>query len=377
MTRVVLATHWVTMYPRAGGHFWVFLQYADALRRVGCDVWWLEELPTGLDPAQERARVAELIGRLRPHRLGDHLIAYRRSDRAGGAPSYLNLPRAQAERVLGGAELLLNFHYALPAEVHGRFRRTALVDIDPGLLQLWWREGSLDVQPHDSYFSIGENLREVPGHRTACWVHTPPAVSLDLWPVRYDPGPAPFTTVTSWYSRSYVTIDGETVDTNKRVSYLRHVELPRHTRTRLELATVLSSEDETDRRLLASRGWSVRDAVQVAGDPESYQAYVQGSRGEFACAKPAYVLLGNAWISDRTVCYLASGKPAVVQDTGPSAYLPSGSGLLRFSTPEEAVAGLAEVEAHYERHCRAARELAESCFAARPVVTRMLQQALR
>jgi hypothetical protein len=120
----------------------------------------------------------------------------------------------------------------------------------------------------------------------------------------------------------------------------------------------------------------VRDSTVAVRTPQAYQRYIQRSRGELGCAKPAYVLLRNAWLSDRTVCYLATGKPAVVQDTGPSAYVPDGCGLLRFSTVDEAAAALAEVDAHYERHCRAARELAEACFSATDAVTRILRRAL-
>ena len=110
--------------------------------------------------------------------------------------------------------------------------------------------------------------------------------------------------------------------------------------------------------------------------PATYQRYIRRSSGELGCAKPAYVLLANAGVSDRTVCYLATGKPAVVQHTGPSSYLPDGCGLLRFSTVDEAVAALAEVDAHYERHCRAAREIAEAWFSATDAVTRRLRRAL-
>ena len=133
--------------------------------------------------------------------------------------------------------------------------------------------------------------------------------------------------------------------------------------------------EEEDRSLLEGHGWRVLDSTVAFRTPETYQRYIQRSRGELGCAKPACVLLGHAWVSDRTVCYLASGKPAVVQDTGPSSYLP-GCGLLRFSTVDEAAAALDEVAAHYERHCRAAREIAEASFSATGVVTRLLGQAL-
>jgi hypothetical protein len=303
------------------------------------------------------------------------MLLYRWGDPGAQDPTYLTCSARQAEQVLAGTELLLNFHYEMRPALLTRFRRTALVDIDPGMLQLWWRQGHLRIHEHDRYLTIGEHLAgSVPG---VTWVHTAPPVSLDLWPYRYDPACEAFTSVSSWRTGAYVALDGHTMlDSNKRVSYLDFADLPRRTEQPLELASVLGPGEEEDRSLLEGHGWRVRDSTLAFRTPETYQRYVQSSRGELGCAKPAYVLLRNAWFSDRTVCYLASGKPAVVQDTGPSSYLPDGCGLLRFSTVDEAAAALDEVAAHYERHCRAAREIAAACFSATGVVTRILGHAL-
>src|SRR5262245_42373215 len=101
-------------------------------------------------------------------------------------------------------------------------------------------------------------------------------------------------------------------------------------------------------------GWRIRDSREVAGSPEAYQTYIQGSRAEFSCAKAAYLRLQNAWLSDRTTCYLASGKPVVIQDTGASDYLLNGEGMFRFRSVEEAAAAIEAVNDDYERHSRAA-----------------------
>jgi hypothetical protein len=153
--------------------------------------------------------------------------------------------------------------------------------------------------------------------------------------------------------------------------------LPRLTPQPLELALFLKNErDMEDRRLLESHGWRIRLSREVAATPEMYQAYIQQSRGEFSCAKPSYIKLQTGWVSDRTVCYLASGKPVVVQDTGPSAFLPSGQGMFRFSTAQEAADALAIINGDYKKHCRAARQLAETFFDARRVVGKILNHAL-
>jgi hypothetical protein len=114
----------------------------------------------------------------------------------------------------------------------------------------------------------------------------------------------------------------------------------------------------------------------VAGSPQRYRAYLRSSRGEFSCAKPSCSYFQNAWISDRTVCYLACGKPAVVADTGASSYLPDGEGLFRFRTTEQAVEALAAANRDYRRHCRAARDLAETYFDAVPIITAILDVGL-
>jgi glycosyltransferase involved in cell wall biosynthesis len=137
-----------------------------------------------------------------------------------------------------------------------------------------------------------------------------------------------------------------------------------------------TERDLAEQRDLESRGWRIRQSRQVAATPELYQSYIQQSRGEFSCAKRSCMKFQNGWVSDRTLCYLASGKPVVVQDTGPSGFLPNGEGMFRFSTAQQAAAAIEAINADYERHCRAARKLAETCFDARHVVGKILTCAL-
>jgi len=143
------------------------------------------------------------------------------------------------------------------------------------------------------------------------------------------------------------------------------------------LALFLRRDHELAEKIdMERRGWRVRHSRDVAATPEMYQAYIQQSRGEFSCAKRSCMKFQNGWVSDRTLCYLASGKPVVVQDTGPSSFLPNGEGMFRFSTPQQAGAALAAINADYERHCRAARKLAETHFDAKQVVKSILSHAL-
>ena len=260
------------------------------------------------------------------------------------------------------------------------FHRTALIDIDPGLLQFWISRGQLHVANHDSYFTIGEGVarscvRISNGSRR--WLHSRPAVCLEQWPCTFDPHCDTFTTVSTWDSSDWVVDRDEIYENTKRVAFLAFADLPQITRQPLELALFLrTARDMEDRKNLENCGWRVRRAPEVAGAPESYQRYIQRSRGEFSCAKPSYIKLQTSWISDRTLCYLASGKPVVIQHTGPSSFLPCGEGVFRFSTLQQAADALDAVNADYARHSKAARQIAETYFDAKQVAREILNKAL-
>jgi len=397
VTTVIVSSYKTTNFPDGGGHFWVYMQYIQGLRRAGCDVYWLEECRPSYGPAEDRGRfqpppdpaederaVATFLERGRSFGLQDRLLLYV-VPAGGSSREWVGVSAAEAEAAIRGADLMLNFHYDIDPTLLAWARRTALMDIDPGLLQLWMGTGQLSVPRHDRYFSIGETVGTPRARFPDCgigWIHSPPPVCLELWPVSSDSTCEAFTTVSGWWSGRWVKEmhNGEELlyENTKRAAFMPFAELPRHTNQPLELALDLAEteEDADARRMLEGHGWRVRHAREVARTPESYRAYIQRSRGEWSAAKPSCMRFQNAWVSDRTLCYLASGKPVIVQNTGPSAVLPNGEGMFRFSTVEEAAAALDAVNADYERHCRAARELAETYFDSKQVVTRILEAAL-
>jgi hypothetical protein len=383
MATIVLSPFNVVNYPDGGGHFWVYMQYAQGLRRLGCEVYWLEQVRPGKDPERDARAMATFWERMERFGFANRVLLYRRNEGAGAPIEYIGVTQARAEQVLRRADLVLNFHYAIDPQILAGARRTALVDIDPGLTQIWISTGALTVPRHDIYFTIGETAGTCAATFPDCgvpWVHIRPPVCLERWPYVHDPGCEAFSTVAGWWSGKWIKVieHGQEVcyDNNKRVAFLEYLPLPGMTTQPLELALHLAADDVADRQLLERYCWRIRHARDVASAPERYQAYIQGSRGEWSCAKPFFVKLQNAWISDRTICYLASGKPAVVQHTGPSAYLPNGEGLFRFTTLEEAAAALDAVNADYERHCRAARDIAAAYFDAAEVVDGILSEAL-
>jgi hypothetical protein len=155
------------------------------------------------------------------------------------------------------------------------------------------------------------------------------------------------------------------------VEFKRVEDLPSRTLASLEVAAG-GTRPPCER--WRSLGWSVVDSTAVSETAETYRDYILGSRGEFSVAKNVYVATRSGWFSCRSVCYLAAGRPVVVQDTGFSELLPTGLGLLAFSTPEEAVSGIASVEADYPAHQTAARALACTHFDADLVLSEMLDR---
>ncbi len=382
MPTVVISPFNVVNFLEGGGHFWVYMQYAQGLRQLGCDVYWLENFRSSGNAEQDTAVLSEFVTRMERYGLGGKLILYVSRGQTGASDvprEYVGMTRSEAEAIFDEADLLLNFHYAMDPALLARFRCTALVDIDPGSLQFWISRGQLAVHRHDYYFTTGETVGTPAALFPDCglpWIHIRPAVCLDRWPYVYDPNCESFTTVSNWNTVDWIVDGAEVYDNTKRASFLRFAELPRMTTQPLELALYLGDGDAEDRRALERQGWRVRYSLEVARTPEMYQTYIQGSRGEFSCVKPSCLKFQNAWVSDRTLCYLASGKPVVVQNTGPSSFLPNGEGMFRFSTLQEAADALASINADYERHCRAAREIAEAYFDARQVLERILNFAL-
>ncbi len=349
--------------PVVGGHLWVYLNWALGLRALGCRVIWLEVVDRSVAPDATRERAAALRSQLEGFGLAQSLALEPKVE------GYLDLDAA-AE-----ADLVLDLGYCTETEMVRRFRKSALVDIDPGLTQCWISEGQMAVAPHDVYFTIGETVGTPAARFPDCglrWHYTPPPVFIPAWSPAPVAAEAPYTTVSSWWG-GWMLRGGESYSNEKRSAFLECVELPSRISRRLELAIALGGVEE-EQRFLERHGWIVREASEVSATADQYRAYIRKSRGEFSCAKPSFTRLATAWISDRTICYLATGKPAVVQHTGPSRFLPDAEGLFRFHNVDEAAAALEAAEADYERHARAARALAEEHFDAEKVLTRVLER---
>jgi hypothetical protein len=355
--------------PLNGGGAWVRLSWVLGLRRLGFDVVFVDQI----DPQA----CVDAAGRPADFARSANLAYFRAVTERSGLGDSSVLVLGQGERTHGrtftellelaeACELLVNISGHLRIEpLLRRLRRRAYVDIDPGFTQFWHTAGSLPVGGHDFYFTIGQNIgsRGCPiptgGIR---WRPTRQPVVLDHWQPSPEGDPNRFTTIASWRG-AYAPIEyrGRTFGV-KVHEFRKFLSLPSHARQAFEIALEIHPADERDRRRLIDSGWRLTDPHRVAGDPAAFRRYVMGSGGEFSVAQGLYVETGSGWFSDRTVRYLASGKPALVQDTGFSRNYPVGEGLIPFRTLGEAVTGACSIERDYARHRRAARAVAEAVF---------------
>jgi len=185
-----------------------------------------------------------------------------------------------------------------------------------------------------------------------------------------------FTTVMNWTSYKPVVYGNQSYG-QKDVEFRRFHDLPSLVAPAiLELAVNTGKTRRTPRALLAHKGWHVVDPAEVCPDFDSYRRYLETSKAEWSVAKNGYVLGQPGWFSCRSACYLAAGRPVVVQDTGFSTIFPVGEGIVPFTTVAEAVAAIKEVEATYERHAKAARDIAAAYFDSETVLTHLIDEAV-
>ena len=353
--------------PHNGGEAWVRLSWLLGLRRLGFDVVFVEELESC--PPDACAWFDEVT---RAFGIADRSLLARGEAVAG-------LSRTELLERLDGAALLVNVSGNLrDDELHSRCRRRVYVDVDPGYTQLWHRAGAdVGLERHDLHVTVGLRVGtsgcELPvdGIR---WRPLPPPVVLDQWPVVPAP-PGRFTTVASWRGGYGRVRNGSTLHGQKAHEFRRLADLPRSSGHVCEAALAIGDSDAADRDRLVDGGWLLVDAASVAARPESFRDYVQGSAAELSPAQGIYVETSCGWIGDRTARYLASGKPAIVQDTGLTAALPTGEGLLCFRTAAEAARAADRVIDGYDAHARAARDLAEQVFDSDRVIGSMLEDA--
>jgi hypothetical protein len=376
--------HLAGRYP-LGGIGWQAVHYVLGLARLGHDVYYVED-SGGPYPYDPRVRSVVEDSSYSVAFLADVMGRFGLADRwvyvDGVTGIHHGLSRDRLTRIYQDADALFNVCGATKlTEVHLQCPIRVYLETDPVFEQIRVAEGDRQaieaLEEHTHYFTYGENLGQpdcpIPLEKFA-WRPTRPPVIPDLWSAPIDPRAERFTTVATWKNVGKdIHFRGETYFWSKHLNFLRVIDLPSRTRQPLEMA--LEVDDPAARDLLTRNGWILTDAFQVSRDLTTYQRHIQRSRGEFTVAKDLVARTRSGWFSDRSVCYLAAGKPVVTQDTGFGKYIPAGVGLLAFETVEEAAAALDEVNRDYERHCREAGRIAQEYFAADRILSQLCREA--
>jgi hypothetical protein len=365
----------VGRYP-VGGVTWCALQYIAGFQRLGWEVFYLEDTgECNFDPVQNAIAtdpsyaVGYIQRELRRVGLED---AWAYVDYEGG---YHGKSPEEVAEVCRGADLMVNLSggcwFVRPE--YEQFPKV-FIDTDPGFTQQaiadagegWYRDF---FAAHDALFTFalnvgGENcgLAETPFR----WHPTVQPVDLGFWPLEPARSDAPFTTILSWTTDSFPGMGKGKGDELRRL-----IALPQRIDERIVLAIAGQPPSEE----LAEHGWELIDAVQATIDTESYRRFIQASKAELGFAKAMYVETRSGWFSDRTQCYLASGRPALVRDTGFGDAIPTGDGLLAFEDADGIVEGIERIGSDYARHSRRARALAEEHFDAPRVLRSLLETA--
>lgn len=376
----VVVLHLAIRYPFAGV-VWQLLHHLVGFRRLGLKVYYVEDHGAYVYDPLARTALADASGNLK--RVVEVLARFGFGDRWSfldpASREYLGMSRERTLQLMGEADAVINLCGAtLAREEHANSRCLVYLETDPGGLQAGLAGGDPlwveTVSAHKVFFTYGYNIGADDCRIPTCglqWHPTRPPVLLDQWHPGVGPAaPAAFTTVGNWHNAGNdVVIGGEKYYWSKHVNFSKMLRVARLAGQPIELATTLEAGPDYERGLAG--GFTFRPVIPMSLDLDGYRDYIAGSRGEFTVTKDLYARTRSGWSSDRTVCYLAAGRPAVTQYTGFEKYLPTGAGLLGFDDEAGAVAALESVNADYPRHADAARDIAREYFDAEKLLDDM------
>jgi len=377
----VLVAGIIARYP-FGGVTWCSLMYLLGLRALGHEVLYIEDTGECIYDPEQNTRSEDpsygtryIHNALEPFGLGDRWCFVNYDG------SYHGVSRERVQAFCADAELFINLSGGswFWRDEYAKIPRKVFIDSDPVFTQLaiakaegWYVDF---FRRFDRLFTFGANIGTpasgVPDGGFT-WHKTWQPIVTDLWHTESLPAHDAFTTVMTWKIESFADVDG-----NKDKEFIKVIDLPSRVGRGSPSSPGIQFKLAVNgpQTLLRQYGWDTVDAMGVSRSLWDYRAFIQNSKGEFGVAKNAYVANRSGWFSDRTECYLAAGRPAVVQDTGWSAHLPHGTGLIPFSTPEEAIDGLARVASDWPTHAQRAAEIAREHFDARVILPRLIEVA--
>jgi hypothetical protein len=373
----ILLSGMIAGVPHQGGATWAILQYLLGFKRLGYNVHFVE-------PVEEAALRPAGV----PLARSDNAAYFRRVMAEFGMGESSTLLLAGTQRTVGipyerlreiarRADVLVNISGLLTDEALTEdIPLRTYLDLDPAFTQLWHVAEGIDMRfaAHNRFVTVGQAIGDPDCEVPTCglkWVTTPQPVVLECWPAGHITTHDALTTVANW--RGYGSIEHKGVFYGQKAhSWRQFFSLPALSEERFAPALAIHPEESKDLAALRANGWRLLDPERVAQTPASYQCFVRGSKAEFGIAKSGYVASRCGWFSDRSVCYLASGRPVIAQETGFSRFLPVGAGLFAFDTIDEVLASIEALNGDYDCHARAARAVAEEYFDSDRVLVRLL-----
>jgi hypothetical protein len=376
----IIVSGLIAQYP-LGGVAWDYCNYLVGLHRIGHDVYYIED--SGQWPYNPSENGTSRSCEFNVQYLSKLLSRFGLGDKWGyrfpHQAEWFGLTSAERETIIDSADLLINVSGVLrnPWE-YKRGAKLIFIDTDPVFNQIKLLKGQSEfkkmVDTHDVHFSFGEVLPRHYFDTGHDWKTTRHPILTSEWQVE-PPIENVFTTVMNWTSYKDVEYEGESYG-QKDVEFDTFLDLPDAVSpTNLKIAMSGGKTRHPPMELLKYKNWRIVDPAVVCPDFDSYRSYIQSSKGEWSVAKNGYVKARSGWFSGRSGCYLAAGRPVILQDTGYSEVLPTGEGLIAFNTFGEAVAGIQEVEANYKKHSMAAREIAEEYFDSDKVLTKLIEES--
>lgn len=364
--------------PYQGGATWAVLQYLLGFKHLGHDVYFVEPVKEdALRPAG-----ASLVGSTNAAYFNEGMSEFGFLQRSAlllaDGEETVGLSYHRLREVARRVDVLINISGMLADEsLTDSIPLRIYLDLDPAFNQLWHATQGIDMRfdGHTHFVTVGQAIGQPGCDVPTCgfsWISTLQPVVLEYWPVAGIVTDGALTTVGNW--RGYGSIEYQGVSYGQKAHSLRQfITLPTLTTQEFILAMAIHPDERMDLAALADNGWQLVNPTWVARSPATYQEFIQGSKAEFGIAKSGYVVSQCGWFSDRSVCYLASGRPVIAQETGFSNVLPTGEGLFAFETADDVLASIATMNSDYSRHSRVARAIAEEYFDSHKVLSRLLQ----
>jgi hypothetical protein len=361
----------------AAGNSWAFLQWVLGFREAGWDVWMVEGMSSDKLIDRQWQKVDYENSANKSH--WEHVVRHFGLEKCA---TLLIDERAdnleEARTFAGEADLFLNVSGHFKSRVLTFPRATKLyLDLDPGFTQIWSETYGIDMnfKGHDIFFTYGTRLGTPTCRAPTCgleWKATVPPVVLKYWPCQpVQSAFIKFSTLAHWQGYSWCEWKGEWY-TGKSEEFHKLVQVPRSVQGVVELATEVEANAE-ELKPFVDAGWQLINGMEISQSFSTHEDYLRESSSEFSAAKGGYVVSQGGWFSDRSVCYLASGRPVVLQGTGVERWLPEGKGFHVFSDAIGASKACNKVLENFGEEQREARKLAESFFDSKVVIKSLLE----